>query len=561
LAVPMAMGSVSRRASRRTRRPLAVICASVALGLCALASRPGLSHAVHHEADHVSPPGEGGIMHLLCGDVYRTIFWPLLVATAGLAWRTRPKVEAALPPGFSSYQRRYLIVWSLAVAADWLQGLMPQSIQMIPTHEVTCFPVGEQEKCAQLPQISYPMLGSVAALLCAELGPNALADVMKAYLQESPNCRNAVLPRKHAFRLLQAVHVMVLYAGSCVTKHSGAPVSVLGGISTSLLFSTFESGVLDGSELNRFTALRPWLVQSPSIDVVLLARESNEQRFWHIWQPEFSCQSRCGSAPYEALCVLVSDIRRSELDDKIVESSIWHYGGYTAPFDISLVCLLLAIPAIQMTWTENYGDNKAGGEGAGIVSSLRAGARAMGSNWQVPVLGLAVAAFEGSMYCFVFNWTPALDAGGGPPPPHGLIFSSFMMACMCGSSFFGMLDSSYRPVKVLLPVIVAAAAALGLIGFSLARGSTSNAAIFAGFLIFEACVGAYFPCMGTVKSQVVPEDARAGVYNVYRVPLNFFVIFLLLTDISLPMQFGACCCLLLVAAGAVVLIGRAGQTR
>ncbi|CAE8685893.1 unnamed protein product, partial [Polarella glacialis] len=171
------------------------------------------------------------------------------------------------------------------------------------------------------------------------------------------------------------------------------------------------------------------------------------------------------------------------------------------------------------------------------------------------------ATFEGSMYCFVFNWTPALDAGGGLPPPHGLIFSSFMMACMCGSSFFGMLDSSYRPVKVLLPVILTAAAALGLTALSLARGSTSNGAVFAGFLIFEACVGAYFPCVGTVKSEVVPEEARAGVYNVYRVPLNAFVIFLLLTDISPATQFGACCCLLSVAAGAVWLLGRVEQTR
>ncbi|CAE8634538.1 unnamed protein product [Polarella glacialis] len=524
-------------------------------------------------------------MHLLCGDVYRTIFWPLLVATAGLAWRTRPKVEAALPPGFSSYQRRYLIVWSLAVAADWLQGpyvyALYASYGYGPAEIAKLFVMGFGSSA-----IAGTFIGS--ALLCAELGPN------------------------------------VLYAGSCVTKHSGAPVSaalckssVLGGISTSLLFSTFEEkkeqqkkkkGEDEENEKNKATGATGTTGTEPTTGGAASSSSTGTQppaqsggrtvrlsiavmRLLHIpellrymfglmffvqltflagkvkqekQRAEILAHLAASSAPYEALCVLVSDIRRwASADERqtTARSSIWHYGGYTAPFDISLVCLLLAIPAIQMTWTENYGDNKAGGEGAGIVSSLRAGARAMGSNWQVPVLGLAVAAFEGSMYCFVFNWTPALDAGGGPPPPHGLIFSSFMMACMCGSSFFGMLDSSYRPVKVLLPVIVAAAAALGLIGFSLARGSTSNAAIFAGFLIFEACVGAYFPCMGTVKSQVVPEDARAGVYNVYRVPLNFFVIFLLLTDISLPMQFGACCCLLLVAAGAVVLIGRAGQTR
>ncbi len=46
--------------------------------------------------------------------------------------------------------------------------------------------------------------------------------------------------------------------------------------------------------------------------------------------------------------------------------------------------------------------------------------------------------FEGSMYTFVFMWTPALTAGQGDTIdlPFGLIFACFMVCIMIGSSVF-----------------------------------------------------------------------------------------------------------------------------
>ncbi len=46
--------------------------------------------------------------------------------------------------------------------------------------------------------------------------------------------------------------------------------------------------------------------------------------------------------------------------------------------------------------------------------------------------------FEGSMYTFVFLWTPALQPHG-EDIPFGLIFSIFMVACMAGSAVAGKL--------------------------------------------------------------------------------------------------------------------------
>lgn len=68
---------------------------------------------------------------------------------------------------------------------------------------------------------------------------------------------------------------------------------------------------------------------------------------------------------------------------------------------------------------------------------------------KVFLLGLIQSLFEGSMYVFVLEWTPALTVKSGdstktdssnPPIPHGIIFAAYMVAVMIGSNFFKILS-------------------------------------------------------------------------------------------------------------------------
>jgi len=45
--------------------------------------------------------------------------------------------------------------------------------------------------------------------------------------------------------------------------------------------------------------------------------------------------------------------------------------------------------------------------------------------------------------------------------------------------------------------------------------------------------------MGTVKAAIVPEDQRAAIYNVYRLPLNLFMLVYLFGDFSPEASFTA----------------------
>merc|ERR1719375_229257 len=94
--------------------------------------------------------------------------------------------------------------------------------------------------------------------------------------------------------------------------------------------------------------------------------------------------------------------------------------------------------------------------------------------------------------------------------------------------------------------------------YAVLLGTVSNAAVlllgspfssFLAFLLFELCIGLYFPMMGTLKAQLVPEHCRSTLYNVFRLPLNAIVVSSLVFEIGTRSSFLVTTCLLAVAAG------------
>merc|ERR1712066_161366 len=130
-----------------------------------------------------------------------------------------------------------------------------------------------------------------------------------------------------------------------------------------------------------------------------------------------------------------------------------------------------------------------------------------------------------------------------------------MMSCMCGASTATLLGNIAKPAVRLLGTFAA-----GFISFVIAsqaayRVSGENLGLsLSAFLIFEFCCGVYFPSVGVLKSEVVPEQVRGTVYNLYRVPLNAIVVGLLLSDISMATCFKLNAVLLTAALGCVLLL-------
>ncbi|KAJ8604880.1 hypothetical protein CTAYLR_010419 [Chrysophaeum taylorii] len=217
-------------------------------------------------------------------------------------------------------------------------------------------------------------------------------------------------------------------------------------------------------------------------------------------------------------------------------------GGYATPFDLAAACLCVGGAVIALEWSENYG-TPVKSTSLRVVSNLQGGAHAVARDSRILLLGGVSACFEAAMYAFVFEWTPSLKVEGAPDPPYGEIFSIMMLACMCGTRVFGIAQRRVKPdrsTRVLLLVSVAALAV---------PATTAGPTLCVlSFLVFEVCVGVYFPAVSTLKSNLVPDAIRSTVYNLFRVPLNLLVLAILLSHISTRVIFLASVALLVLAA-------------
>jgi predicted MFS family arabinose efflux permease len=126
--------------------------------------------------------------------------------------------------------------------------------------------------------------------------------------------------------------------------------------------------------------------------------------------------------------------------------------------------------------------------------------------------------------------------------PFGLIFATFMVCCMAGSSIFSIVISSVKVEQLGIYILISAT-----VSFVLMAMASTDTTIMIAFLMFEMCVGTYFPMMGTMKSVIVPESKRAAIYNLYRIPLNLIVLFSLLTDFTPKQSFILCIGMLITA--------------
>jgi len=314
----------------------------------------------------------------------------------------------------------------------------------------------------------------------------------------------------------------IIYASSCVTKHfKSFPAlmlgRLLGGICTSLLFSIFEA----------------WLIRAHADNNI--GKKMLGQSF---------SMAAYGNSIVAILAGLGAN--KAATGGKMVEvAGNFHIGGFINPFDMSLVvCILCALCAMTL-WEENYGSDEAqknAEKSPKWYEGLKSAYTVTMRSTDIILCGIISSLFEGSMYVFVFMWTPLLKAfvkDEKEELPFGLIFSTFMVCCMAGSSLFSILICKFRGEVLAVGLFAVGAAAMGV-----AAIAPNDSVAFGALNVFEMCVGMYFPIMGTMKGGIVPENVRAAVYNLYRIPLNCIVLFCLLTNLTPTFSFGLCSAML-----------------
>ena len=455
----------------------------------------------------------------------------------------------------------YLPVYLLAVLADWLQG--PYKYALYSAYGYT------QSDIATLFVAGFGsgmVLGSLVGGYADRMGRRKLAFVYcLAY------CLSVSFKHCQPFPMLLLGRVM-------------------GGIATSLLYSVFDA----------------WLIKAHATRG--LAASALVGHSFSVATYGSSVVAILGGIIANAAVMRSGPLRPMFLGHNADEAAasltlspppqdgnyIFFKGGYLVPFDLTLIPLVLCAVLALILWEENYGDkdatnnnknnninNSAGEDEAqpfleatpSIVTSeddhllqpvppssnffKQRFLKCWGNNplqqalhtvWHNPnILRCCIISslFEGSMYVFIFMWTPALTALEFPEQagshvseelPLGYIFATFMVCCMIGTSAFSYSteQSNTKAGLALSPptclVYILGLSACACVAMAVTTPlpflTTAQRPLvpYLGMLLLEACIGAYFPAMGTVKSTVVPEHQRSAIYNVFRLPLNFIVL-------------------------------------
>ncbi|CAM6128811.1 unnamed protein product [Calypogeia fissa] len=423
---------------------------------------------------------------------YHMVFWVLVLVLGAVELSKSSKDRVATTTAFTAFKNNYLVVYSLMMAGDWIQG---PYVYALYDH------YGYSE-------------GDIGQLFIAGFGSSMLFGTIVGSLADRHG-------RKRA-----SITYCITYILSCLTKHSPnyrvlMLGRILGGIATSLLFSAFES----------------WLVA-----------EHFKRGFEAQWLSlTFSKAVFLGNGLIAILAGLFANTLAGTLGF-----------GPVSPFDAAAVILAVGMGIIIFTWPENYGDPS---ESKNLLTQFQAAASAIASDEKIALLGAIQSLFEGSMYTFVFLWTPALSPRD-ESIPHGFIFATFMLSSMLGSSVASRLsgNTALKVEGYMQVVFVVAAGSLllpVLIGFMVIETgpgtediSFSGRLLLLGFCIFESCVGVFWPSIMKMRSQYIPEESRSTIMNFFRIPLNMFVCVVLynVSDFPISGMFSMCAIFLLLAA-------------
>lgn len=370
---------------------------------------------------------------------------------------------------YNIFRRKYLTVYVIIMLADWMQG----------THMYTLY-------------LSYNV--NISALfLTGFLSGAIFAPFLGSAVDKFGRKRSCIV-----YCVLEIIINVLEHYNDFTTLIIGR---ILGGISTNLLFSAFES----------------WMTT-----------QHRHLGFPESWLQTTYSEMSIGNGTMAILAGIVAQL----LEDKF---------GHIGPFQGAVALTALALVLI-LGWEENYGEAKEGDhESSSLYNQFKEGWKATLEDSKIWRIGLTQALSEGAMYTFVFMWVPTLlDMNPPGGVPTGCVFSSLMIAITMGGMMFPVANSivlkilskftknhsaSSELTASLIYILASICMSIPAACLSTAT-STGNCfqKILISFVIVEFSVGLFNPVAGTLRSKYVPDNLQGGILNIFRLPLNAVVV-------------------------------------
>jgi MFS family permease len=219
--------------------------------------------------------------------------------------------------------------------------------------------------------------------------------------------------------------------------------------------------------------------------------------------------------------------------------------GPTGPFTAAVPFLAVGGAVVAGTWRENTApkDTATKSDTEGSVTIADAWQKML-ADPRILAVGAVQAGFEAAMNCFIMQWPSALmGVVADGAVPFGKVFSCFMASCMLGGSVLENLVRRQSTEGILAGMLGVSTCAMGI---ATARVN-SLPALVGSFTAFEACVGIYFPAIGTLKSKYIPESHSGLIRTLIGIPMNVIAVTIMLSEKRLGMKGSLTCSTLALA--------------
>lgn len=167
-------------------------------------------------------------------------------------------------------------------------------------------------------------------------------------------------------------------------------------------------------------------------------------------------------------------------------------------------------------------------------------------------LGIIQILFETVMYIFVFLWTPIVEP---IKLNNGVLFGGFMFCIVLGSACHSLLifcRVTYESSLLLSLILALISITISTIGIHIQMQTNTEIIgsylCLISFFIYELSVGLYFPAIGYLRGIIVPDCHRASVANWFRLPSNILICLVLIY-----FRLGVPDCRLIFALGSIGL--------
>jgi len=214
-----------------------------------------------------------------------------------------------------------------------------------------------------------------------------------------------------------------------------------------------------------------------------------------------------------------------DASSSIVVSAIcamsYYIFGIFGPVGISMIFSLISIITIMLSWSEN---KPASFNISNTFNQYKEAFMELKKR-EVLTMGIIESTWAAVLSIFIFAWTPILKSSTQFEFNPGMVFFCFVMAIISGTKLYEIFVIHLRSnvfICMFFVLLVEILAFLILYSFNI---------FYVRFLmciIINGICGIYQPINSIIKAKILKEKYRALLMNLFRVPLNLYVVFVLI---------------------------------